>query len=164
MVEATTGPEARQWLDRLEIQDLINRYSDAVTRADWDQCEAVYAPNVLWESPELGSRYEGRAAFMEMLRGTSGPGLLVQTPHASVITLTDSAHARATTTIHEFIRGFSTRDGLQSDVEHYGVYFDEIERIDGDWKFTRRLFVLLYRGQCAPGQILMSRISPIRGD
>ncbi|MDT5044423.1 MAG: hypothetical protein QOG75_276, partial [Mycobacterium sp.] len=27
--------ELREWLDRLAIQDLIYRYSDAVTRADW---------------------------------------------------------------------------------------------------------------------------------
>jgi hypothetical protein len=161
MVEARTDPEVGQWLDRLAIQDLISRYSDAVTRADWDQCEAVYAPNVLWESPGLGLRYEDRAAFMETMRGTSSAGLLVQTPHASVITLIDTDHARATTTIHEFIRGL-WRGGVQSDVEHYGVYFDEIERIEGEWKFTHRLFVPLYRGECGPGEILVSRTSPIR--
>jgi ketosteroid isomerase-like protein len=161
MVEAGTDSEVRQWLDRLAIQDLINRYSDAVTRADWDQCEAVYAPNVLWESPALGLRCEGRAAFMEMMRGTPTDSLLVQTPHASVITLTDNDHARATTTIHELIRGMSGH-GLPSDLEHYGVYIDEIERIDGDWKFTHRLFVLLYRGEGSPAEILVPRISPIR--
>ena len=53
--------ELREWLDRLAIQDLIYRYSDAVTRADWPQCEAVFAPDALWESPPLGLRYGGRA-------------------------------------------------------------------------------------------------------
>jgi hypothetical protein len=33
----TQDHEIRKWLDRLAIQDLIHRYSDAVTRADWDQ-------------------------------------------------------------------------------------------------------------------------------
>ena len=56
--------ELREWLDRLAIQDLINRYCDAVTRADWDQCEAVFAPDAVWESP-LGLRFESRAAFLE---------------------------------------------------------------------------------------------------
>jgi SnoaL-like domain len=163
MVEARTDAEVQQWLDRLAIQDLINRYSDAVTRADWDQCEAVYAPDVLWESPGLGLRCEDRAAFMEMMRATSNDGLLIQTPHASVITLTNTDHARAKTTIHEFIRGLSI-DGVQTDFEQYGVYFDEIERIDGDWKFTHRLFVPLYRGECGPGEILASRVSPLRAD
>jgi hypothetical protein len=32
-----------EWLDRLANQDLIYRYSDAVTRADWQQCEAVWS-------------------------------------------------------------------------------------------------------------------------
>ncbi len=39
---AKMDAESREWLDRLAIQDLINRYSDAVTRADWQQCEAVF--------------------------------------------------------------------------------------------------------------------------
>jgi hypothetical protein len=30
-----TSSELREWLDLLAIQDLINWYSDAVTRADW---------------------------------------------------------------------------------------------------------------------------------
>jgi ketosteroid isomerase-like protein len=161
MDEARTDSEVRRWLDRLAIQDLINGYSDAVTRADWAQCEAVYAPHVLWESPGLGLRCEGRAAFMEMMRGTSTAGLLVQTPHASVISLTDSDQAHATTTIHEFIRGLA-RDGQQADIEQYGVYFDDVERIDGEWKFTHRLFVPLYRGDLGSGEILVSRIAPIR--
>jgi hypothetical protein len=57
-------PEVREWLDRLAIQDLISRYSDAVTRADWQQCAAVFAPDALWESPLLGMRFEDRASFL----------------------------------------------------------------------------------------------------
>ena len=55
--------DVRGWLDRLAIPDLIHRYSDAVTRADWQQCEAVFAADVIWESPALGLRYENRASF-----------------------------------------------------------------------------------------------------
>jgi hypothetical protein len=57
--------EWREWLDRPAIQDLIYRYSDAVTRADWVQCEAVFAPDAIRESPILGMRYENRASFMK---------------------------------------------------------------------------------------------------
>ena len=35
--------ELREWLDRLAIQDLIHRYSDAVTRSDYDRMMAVFA-------------------------------------------------------------------------------------------------------------------------
>ena len=53
-MSAVEGAELREWLDRSAIADLIHRYSDAVTRADWEQCEAVYAPDAMWESPLLG--------------------------------------------------------------------------------------------------------------
>jgi SnoaL-like domain len=50
MAAANIDVETREWLDRLEIQDLIHRYSDGVTRADWQQCEAVFTPDATWES------------------------------------------------------------------------------------------------------------------
>jgi hypothetical protein len=86
--------ELGEWLDRLAIQDLINQYSDAVTRADWDQCEAVFAPDAIWEGPP-GIRYENRAAFLEILKGTTSNDLLIQTPHSSVVTLTGADLAEA---------------------------------------------------------------------
>lgn len=141
--------EAREWLDRLAIQDLINRYSDAVTRADWDQCEAVFAPDAVWESP-LGLRFESRAAFLEMLKPTTSTDVLIQTPHSSVITLTGPDRARATTTIHELSRGKAPADselgeaGGEINIEQYGIYYDDLRRIDGEWKFTRRVFVPIY--------------------
>jgi hypothetical protein len=40
---------------------VINRSSDAITRADWDQCRSVFAPDAVWEAPALGMRFEGAA-------------------------------------------------------------------------------------------------------
>jgi ketosteroid isomerase-like protein len=85
MAVADPEVELREWLDRLAIQDLIYRYSDAVTRADWQQCEAVFAPDAVWESPALGMRYESRASFLEILRATSVYDLLIQTAHPPVV-------------------------------------------------------------------------------
>jgi SnoaL-like domain len=161
--------ELREWLDRLAIQDLIHRYSDAVTRADWQQCEAVFAPDAIWESPILGQRYDTRAAFMEILMATSTSDLLIQTPHSSVITLTDADHAQATTTIHEFVRGMAIADstiaeaGTESNFEQYAIYFDDLARIDGLWKFTHRLFVPIYVGRgCVTGDLLTQRSALLR--
>jgi SnoaL-like domain len=159
----------REWRDRLEIQDLIYRYSDAVTRADWQQCEAVFTPDAIWESPTLGLRCENRASFMEMLRATSSYDLLIQTPHSSVITLTGTHHAHATTTIHEFIRGTVVADnkldetGAESNFEQYGIYFDDITRVDGSWKFTHRHFVSIYVGSgCVTGDLVTQRSALLR--
>ena len=54
-----TVSEGGEWIERLPIADLIHRYSDSVTRADWDQTEAVFAPDAIWESPVLGMRFVG---------------------------------------------------------------------------------------------------------
>ena len=155
--------ETRDWLARLEIQDLIHRYSDGVTRADWQQCEAVFTPDAIWESPPMGMRYEDRASFMEILRATSQYDLLIQTAHSSVITLIDAQHARSTTTIHEFIRESAAADS--SNMEQYGIYFDDLARIDGRWKFTHRVFQLVYVGRgCVTGDLLTPRSALLRGD
>jgi hypothetical protein len=144
--------ELREWLDRLAIQDLINRYSDAVTRADWQQCEPLFAVDAVWETP-AGLRFESGKSLVDFLEPTTSYDVLIQTPHSSVITLTDADRASATTTIHELTRGIGLADsefgeaGAEINLEQYGIYYDDIGRIEGEWKFTRRLFVPFYVGR-----------------
>ena len=169
MTTTDTEVELREWLDRLAIQDQVNRYSDAVTRADWEECAAVYAHDAVWESPALGLRYESRDAFLDVLRATSGSDILIQTAHNSVIKLTAPDRAQATTTIHEFARGKLVGDselgenGADSNFEQYGIYFDDLARVGGEWKFTHRLFVPVYVGQgCVTGSVLTQRTGLLR--
>lgn len=103
------GTELREWLDRLAIQDPINRYSDAVTRADWRQCEELFAVDAVWESP-AGLRFESAKSFMDFLKPTTSYDVLIQTHHSSVITPTGIDQASATTTIHELTRGVGLAD------------------------------------------------------
>jgi ketosteroid isomerase-like protein len=161
--------ELRAWLDRLAIQDLIYRYSDAVTRADWQQCEAVFAPDALWESPLLGLRYESRDLFLETLRATTAYDLLIQIPHSPVITLAGPDHAHATTTIHEVNRGITETtselgdSGTEINVATYGIYYDDISKVNGEWKFTHRLFVPFYlESGCVTGNVLTPRSNLLR--
>jgi hypothetical protein len=155
--------ELRQWLDRLAIQDLIVRWSDGVTRAAWDQCESLVDPEVVWEIPALGLRYENRSSLLEFLRGADTGGVMIQTPHASVIDLKSPDQAKATTTVHEFIRG--EPDTELNNFEAYGIYFDEVARTGGEWKFTHRLYVLHYVGPGrVTGDVLTPRSQLSRGD
>jgi hypothetical protein len=34
--------------------------------------------------------------------------------------------------------------GTPINIEQYGIYHDDVARIDGEWKFTHRLFVPIY--------------------
>jgi hypothetical protein len=163
--------ELRTWLDRLAIQDLIYRYSDALTRADWEQCESVFAREASWESPALGLKFESAASFVEMLRGASTMELLIQTPHAPVVTLTGTEKAQVTTTIHERMRGITPVDSAALDAqsggsinqELYGVYYDDVARIDGEWKFTHRLFVpICVATGAATGEVVTPRSGLLR--
>jgi hypothetical protein len=166
MALAETEVEVRAFLDRLAIQDLIYRHSDATTRADWAQCEALYVPDAIWEQPAYGIHFDSAAAFLEMLKGTSTSEVLIQTPHAPVINLIAPDRAQATTTIHEWIRGVSPIDsadgqtGDEVNFEAYGIYYDDIARIDGEWKFTHRLHVPVY---IATGAVTGDVVTPRSG-
>jgi hypothetical protein len=166
---SSADPESRQWIDRLAIADLIYRFSDAATRADWDQIEAVFAPDALWESPLLGARFDGARTFREMLEGTDGSELLIQTAHQPVIRLRGSAEAGATTTIHEVIRIVAPttttmgEEGTVISYEQYGIYYDDFAKLDGEWKFTHRLFVPLHRAPgVETGEVIATRSSLLR--
>jgi len=143
---AVDETELRSWLDRLAINDLINRYADAVTRADNEQMATVFTHDAVWECPLMGVRFETSQAFLDwQITGSTGLEILIHTPHSPVITLVDAARATATTTIHERFRGVTTNDvmgeiGMDINVDQFGVYYDDVVKAHGEWKFTRRHF------------------------
>jgi ketosteroid isomerase-like protein len=141
----------RDWIEKCKIQQLIYRYSDAVTRADLHAMRSVFADDAVWESPLLDLRHESADAFCEHFRdATATTELLIQTPSSPVIDLVDDDTATATTTIFEFFRGTAAADGpfgprgAEINYQDYGIYYDDLSQIDGEWKFTHRLFVPIY--------------------
>jgi ketosteroid isomerase-like protein len=140
--------ESSELLERLRIQDLIHRYSDSITRGDYEQTATVFAPDAVWEDPQSDIRLESARAFLAYLaEGSTSLDLLIQTPHSPVVELLPGGRARATTTIHEIVRGVATADsavgatGSEINVDRYGIYYDELAKFGQDWKFTRRTFV-----------------------
>jgi hypothetical protein len=164
-----TVSEGGEWIERLAIADLIYRFSDSVTRADWDQTEAVFAPDAIWESPALGLRFAGARTFRDFLSETTRNDLLILTAHPPVIRLAASEQAQATTTVHELSRGEGHADstlgeaGTPRNHELYGIYYDDVAKLDGEWKFTHRLFVPVYvRTDSVTGQVLTPRFGLLR--
>jgi SnoaL-like domain len=146
----------QQWTDKLAIQELIYRYSDAVTRCDLTAMESVYAPDAVWESPLFGLRFESARAFCDhFAESTTTVDLLIQTAQNPVVQLLDHNTARATTTIFELTRGTIAFDGPfgargdEINFADYGVYYDDVSKSTGRWLFTHRLFVPCYVEQGA---------------
>jgi hypothetical protein len=53
--------------------------------------------------------------------------------------------------------------GTEHNFEQYGVYYDDVTKLDGAWKFTHRLFVPLYiTPDCVTGQVVAPRSSLLR--
>jgi ketosteroid isomerase-like protein len=155
----------RAWQDRDAIQQLIYRYSDAVTRADYAQMATVFADDAVWESPILEMHFTTAREFIDFqIAGSTALDVLIQTASNPVIDLVNRERATATTNIREIIRGTTTNDsaygptGTELNVDQYGMYFDDLSKFGDAWKFTRRLFmpILIAQGAVA-GDIVTTR-------
>jgi ketosteroid isomerase-like protein len=154
------------------IEQLINRYSDAITRADWDQHEAVFAPDA---TIEVASPFDFKAAGAHAIREQTSAGsarldFLIHRVDSIVVELLDGDHARATSTIHEMGRGRAPGlSGDQPDTllnwEQYAVCYDDISKIGGAWKFTRRYCQpIYYQSDAHAGQAVAARSALVRSD
>jgi hypothetical protein len=116
----TALDEMAGWIDKLAIQEAINRYSDAVTRGDWDQFEGVWAPDAVWEvAPPVDIKIDSARAIRELVSGMlDAYDFVVQTSHSSVITLLGNASASATSTIQEIGRTEGSQEMMQ-----FGIYW-----------------------------------------
>lgn len=128
------------WVDELAIRELAVRFSDAVTRGDWDQFEALFAPDAVWEesAPFAGKLVGARTIRETVAASLEAVDLYVQLPHGTVITRLGEERATATTTIE----GVSGIDG-QCYV-NYGIYYDELVRSDAGWRFQHRWLQNVY--------------------
>jgi hypothetical protein len=114
-------------------------------------------------------RFDSAAALLDALADAAGTDLLIQTAHAPVIDLTDVDVAKAKTTVHEMMRGAVAVDttygekGADVNFEQYGIYFDDIARIEGEWLFTHRVFVPIYvSSNSVTGDVLTPRSGLLR--
>jgi len=136
-----TPSDISAWIDKLAIEETIIRYSDAATRGAWDEFEALWTRDAVWEvALPVDSRVVGARAIREsVISSLEGEDFLVQMTHGSVITLHSETHASATTTIHAIARRQGEHDGA-----NYGIYYDELAKVDGVWKFAQRRLQPIY--------------------
>lgn len=120
--------------DRIEIMDLVNRYSDAANRQDAKDMAAVYARN--GRLLAFGNEpYVGRATIYEIFRGSmERVEYLTQICAAGIINL-DGDRATGRCTITEFAK---YRD-VNKLSYFQGTYEDIMIRTDEGWLFEQRI-------------------------
>ena len=127
--------------DRIAIRDVIDRYSDAVTRRDWPSVGATFHDDAVWSvGGAFNLEYRSRETIEAGLRAAvSTFEFLVQMTHSVVIEL-DGSQARARTLVNEMGRNAAQKTGLFL----LGFYEDALSRREGRWAFDSRRFEPLY--------------------
>jgi ketosteroid isomerase-like protein len=131
--------DLRAIVDRFEIEALRGEFTDALMMRDYDRFASLFTENGAWRIPyinaELVSQKEIRAGI-ERMQGLWD--YFVQTAHAGTIQLEgDTAVGRV------YVSEFGhMRDG-RSEL-NYAVYHDRYQRTPDGWKFTERLYELIY--------------------
>jgi ketosteroid isomerase-like protein len=141
MTGPNTDADVSAWIAVTAVKDLIVRYSDAATRGDWDAFAACWMPDARWITlPPIAKELEGIDAILADLQ-SSLPTMdfFVQMALNPVVTLDGPDRARATTTIHALGR----KTGAFS-IENYAIYYDEVVKSDGVWRFAQRRLQPVY--------------------
>jgi ketosteroid isomerase-like protein len=137
----STESEIATWMDKLAIQELAVRCCDAVSRGDWDAYEAMWTPDGVWEETapvearEAGGAKAIRARVAASLEQVE---FFAQMCHGVTIAELTRASARARTAIH----GIARTEGAS--YVNYGIYYDELVKTDGLWRYRRRRLENIY--------------------
>jgi len=126
--------------DRAQIEQLVHRYSDAVTRKDRKQWTATWAADATWDLGK-GRTTAGRDEIVDFWQSAVDQlDVVVQLVHNGTVEVDgDSAHGRWY--ISEHLRRSNGAPGML-----LGWYDDTYARVDGEWLFTSRNLTLLYHG------------------
>lgn len=120
----------------LAIQQLTQRYADAVMRLDFDALADCFTPDGQWEIVGRGV-IEGRDQIIGIIQAVMGEyEQVLFYPQPSIINL-DGVAATATCYVQEHLKkaGEFTRV--------FGRYSDNLNLYDGAWRFSSRRYEIL---------------------
>jgi hypothetical protein len=144
------------WIDKLAIREVIARYSNASTRGAWDDYEALWTSDAVWEvAPPVGTKVVGaRAIRQSASTNVDKSDFLFQMTHDTVVELHGQGKASAST----IIQAISRREGYHH-IMNLAVFYDDLVKEDGAWKFARRFLQPIYVDSTAlPGKMVIPRI------
>ena len=162
--------------DRAQIEDLMARYLFAIDYFDWDAYAATFAPDGVLEF--ASGTAKGRPAIKALVaKFSEGIGKFYHTEDGKPAKLrhvilqssirVEGDHAWARTLWMEMA---NHGPGDTMKMGTYGLYEDELKKVDGVWKFSRvhlyRTFKVLYKGGWAQapttedGQVFPTHLTP----
>ena len=124
--------------DRFAITELLNRMAYFYDEDHLDDLAASFAPDAVMsmqiaEGDTVGP-FEGRDSIMELYRGAKASQTDVRRHDITNIMFDASGDTLAVTS---YLTLFAT-ENAETKLLTTGVYRDQVGRVDGEWKITRR--------------------------
>jgi hypothetical protein len=127
-----------QITDRIEIDELLARYSRALDFRNFDELEGIFTPDSEFDAGGLGHPH-GPAAIRAMIEGTIGG--LDATQHLvgkSIIAFGEDGNSAE---VRTYLISQHIRESAPGPVKHYflgGEYFDRVVRTADGWRIAFR--------------------------
>ena len=124
--------------DRLTISELLNRMAYLYDENHLDDLAACFAPDAVMRMQIAGGDmvgpFEGPDSIMELYRGAKSSQTDVRRHDITNIMFDASGESLAVTS---YLTLFAT-ENAETRLLTTGVYRDQVDQIDGEWKITKR--------------------------
>jgi len=133
---------AEEMSDRLELQDLLIRYSEAIDRREFDELDAIFVPDAYIDYRDTGGIDGEYPQIKEWLAETL-PTYFERNAH--MLGLPAIKLAGDTATARTFCFNPMVLKGEKPKVMQVGVWYDDefVRTVDG-WRISRRVEDKLY--------------------
>jgi hypothetical protein len=133
---------AEEMSDRLELQDLLIRYSEAIDRREFDELDAIFVPDAYIDYRDTGG-IDGQYPQIKEWLAETLPTYFERNAH--MLGLPAVKLAGDTATARTFCFNPMVLKGEKPKVMHVGVWYDdEFVRTAAGWRISRRVEDKLY--------------------
>jgi len=123
----------QEFMDKLEIREVLARYSICVDTGDADGFAAVFTEDAVWEWDAVGLRFQGRDTIRQIAVSVSehakGAQHAISNPVIRV-------HGDKASSVCQLTCFLSRPEKIYSLM--LGIYEDELSKVDGHWQISRR--------------------------
>jgi len=129
-------------LDKVEIQEVLSRYANAVDARDWDELERVFVPGSVIDFTNNGGVRDTYPAIVDYLRDSLSIFAAVQHYMTNFVIEVDGD--RATCRNYVFTQMISISDGDESILSDGGFYDSTFVRTEQGWRLESYVASLVW--------------------